>query len=581
MTTTDRPRAPRLAPDRPRAPRLATGALFGVTFVYLTLRAFVGNDLRDGTYVIALSRRMAAGDLPFRDELSFHTLGSAFAVPFTWVWLRLFDTTGLILAERLFTVAWICPLLYAAYRALSFTLPKVPCAAAICAAGMAIPYALIVTSYNTVSMFGLLLAFCAGFRTITSYHRGWAVTTAIAATLATIGFPAVGLGTAALLCLVGYVAHHRGTPWRTVLRDIGAPWLTLVVLFTLALALLGFESLRSALELQSAMRPESKSTLAIARLLRHELGFVFTTWRPALALVLSVIAALSRRRLVTSAAAIVAGLLMLDPAIEPPSANTLHLNTNTYPATMGLHLTVVLAPIAVRVARDHRDYRRLLRLSLVGLLAAAGVQQSTASGWDFGAAMTGATPLFTAVVLGYALHLRDACLPRPLRAAMVLPAAAVLACLTAVVFYDGPVLQHRAPATSGPAAGLWLSDYSSRANARVTRMTGLCPANARALIIDVPGAYLWLPARSASVSTWISRRDLHAVPMDRQLQLKPDCVIAASLAGVEKVVPADNVAQKRLLTGMRPAGPPMTVNQSPARGEDSFQVWVRADNRPR
>lgn len=92
--------------------------VIGVAGVFLIFRCFIGADLRDGGYALVLTRRLAAGDLPFADEMSLHVMGALPAVPFAALWMAVMGDTGLVLAYRLFTAAFIAAMLVVSARAL-------------------------------------------------------------------------------------------------------------------------------------------------------------------------------------------------------------------------------------------------------------------------------------------------------------------------------------------------------------------------------------------------------------------------------------------------------------------------------
>lgn len=587
------PNLPGVEPDLPTAattvctvPSLHTSrradltvfAIFTVTFVYLLARCFIGVDFNDGSYVIALARRMAAGQAPLSSEMDGHTLGSMFAVPFTWVWISALGTTALIVASKVFAAVWIAGTTYASYRALAPLFSRIPTALTMCAMCLALPYSLIVTSYNTVPMFGLLLATCAGYRTICSYSRRWAVTTSFAATLAVVGFPIVGVAAALLLIAVAWCCRRRGVRTRDLLVDLLLPCLTVAVLLAaFVVAVPGLSAVRESLQVQKASRQGAGSLDLLRGFISHELSYFTTAGKFPLALAAAVVAALMRKPLLIVLASLVSGLLLFDFARNMPDPNTLAINSGSFPATMAILVTITWLPIAIRVAVTSPRYRGLLLLSLTALPGAAGVQMVTASGYDYGAAMDGLAPFTTAVLLGFGLHIWQPSMARAWRLGAVIPLAITGMCLTAVVFQEGPVFQHRTLVGSGPAAGLWVADNSLSAQRAVRTLTGACPTHARALLIGVPGVYLWLPARSAATVSWLATDSVQYIPLKAQLARRADCVIATPSSDFAPRLAADKRVQEQLLQGMRPATAPIVVAVSVVHGPIIMQTYVPVD----
>ncbi|WP_145225728.1 hypothetical protein [Rudaeicoccus suwonensis] len=561
---------------RTRRTDLTVFAIFSATFAYLLARCFIGVDFNDGSYVIALARRMAAGQAPLSSEMDGHTLGSMFAVPFTWVWISAFGITALVAASKAFAAVWIAGATYASYRALAPLFSRVPTALTMCAMCLALPYSLIVTSYNTVPMFGLLLATCAGYRTISSYSRRWTITTSLAATLAVVGFPIVGVAAVLLLIAVIWCCRHRGVSTKDLLTDVLAPCLIVAVLLAaFVLAVPGLSAVRESLHVQSASRQGAGSLSLLTGFISHELSYFTTAGKFPLALAAAIVAALMRKPLLIVLASLISGLLLFDFATNMPSPNTLAINAGLFPAPMAMLVTITWLPIAIRVAVTSPRYRGFLLLSLTALPAAAGVQMVTASGYDYGAAMDGLAPFTAAVLLGFGLHVWQPSMARAWRLSAVIPLAITGMCLTAVVFQEGPVFQHRTLVTSGPAAGLWVADNSLGAQHATQTLTAACPAHARALLVGLPGIYLWLPARSAATVSWLAMDSVRYIPLKAQLARHADCVIATPLDDFTPPLAADKNVQQQLLRGMRAATPPIVVETSAVHGPVVMQTYVR------
>lgn len=545
--------------------------------MYLLARSLVGTDVADGSYVIALARRMAAGDALFDAEWSMHGLGSAFAVPVVWAWTSLFGVTGVVAAAKFATAAWICVVVALCHRAIGDRFGALASSAALATVMFALPYSLIVTGYNTVPMFGLLLAACCALRLLGGFEKGWAVLCSLATACAVLGFPVVLPGAVALLLVTAVLVRRAGTPTRRVLGALLAPAMIAAALVLLWVTVVpGWGGLIDTLELQRRLRPESGSPSAVVDLVAHEMGYLRTPGKLPLGFLLALIAAVVPWPLVRWTATVLSGLAVLTFAVESPSPNSTAIDGGTYPAQLSLLLILVSSPLVVRQACTHSTFRRLLGLAVLVLPSAAAVQMSTKSGVDYGAAMDGAAPLLLAAALAFTLTLSEG-RPRALRAGVVIAPLITGAALTAVVFSEGPVLQHRTLMTQGPMAGLWLSDSSVTAQSHLAQLTARCPPHARALSF-APAAYLHLPPRSAAIQSWIDLDTLPAMPLAAQRDRSPDCIIAPPPGVIAPSDPAAASALRGLLQGYVPAGPSRQISVTPLGLRTILQTYVPASS---
>ncbi|CAG7571262.1 hypothetical protein FB554_3210 [Barrientosiimonas humi] len=554
----------------------AVTALFGLTFGYLTLRSFLGVDLADGSYPLVLSRRVAHGAMPLADEQGLHVFGSLPAAPFVLVWEAAFGSTGLILATRLFTVAWIAVVVLVCQRALTPTLPPLPVAAGLCGVTLALPYAVIGTTYNTVAMFGLLLATCAGFAAVHARPRGWLPTAAVAAPVASIAFPGVTPGAVCLLLALLVVLRRQGASWAQIGRNLALPAALVVVALLVFLTVgPGWDQVEQSVADQRTARPATGGLGSVLDLFSSWLGGYLTEpGKLPLALLAAAAAAVLPWRQAAAAAALAAAGLLLWFASAQPGANMLDIDDGTYPGAMGVLASVVLLPIAVRCAGRDAATRQLLLLSAVTLPSLLGVQAMTASGFTFGAIAAGGAPFALAVFVAFAQFLSRPDLGRGWQVGLLAPALITGACLTAVVFNEGTTFQQRNLVTSGPAAGLWVSDSSVTRIRAVETLADRCPAEARALVVGAPGGYLWLPARSAAMGSWLGNDAVQSIPVERQLARRPTCILAARAAADPDWTAADQAVLDRLAVGMRPVGRPVFLHTSPTLGDIYVQVYA-------
>lgn len=492
-------------------------------------------------------------------------LGSLPAVPFLWAWESVLGSTGIILFSRVLASLGVVACVYVTYRAVAGRLPRVPLLVAVASTAMWLPYSITAVSYNTVPMFGLLVATFAGFRVSCEYSRKWAVVTSLAAAASTVAFPAVALGSVTLLLAVAVLCLRHEVSWTFVVRDLVLPGLVLGLLVVGWLAVSpGLDAVRKALQLQSGMRPRATK--------RRLIDFAVITFRDfrqsgplQWALLSAVCAALLPRPALRWTATLVSAVLLIVLAVTKPD----------YAGTTGLLIAMTWLPIAIRSAVHDAQYRRLLLLSTTSLLAAAGVQVLTASGPWYGAAMDGAAAFVAVVVLGFCLACRRE-MPARLQTVRVLAAALPMlvaaACLTAVAFEDGGLRERRELVSRGPAAGLWLTPGKHQQLQRVEAMVSRCPRGGKVFVTDLPGLYVWFAPSSAAVISWTRSSGLNRLPVQKQLDRRADCVVASSTTDREAQTAADLAVQSTVIERMRPVGPRVRYDE-----RTTLRMYVRPD----
>lgn len=378
-----------------------------------------------------------------------------------------------------------------------------------------------------------------------------------------------------LALLVGL--RLRRSTWRVVLRDLVLP-ASLVALALLAFLAIGpgIGGARQAVEDQRRIRPSAGGLAGVQELGPWLTNYLTQPGKLPLALVAALLAALLPWRRVAAVSAVSACALLLWFASAQPGPNLLDLDRGTYPGAMGTLAAVILLPVALRAAVNDRRYRPLLALGGSALPAVIGVQAMTASGTGYGAMFVGAAPFALAVFTGFALFLSEPRGSRVWRFAGAGPVLVSAVALTAVVFSEGTTFQPRTQITSGPAAGLWVSESSIVRTRTIERMVAQCPEESSVLLVGSPGAYLWFPAHSAAIGSWLSVEVLEGLPLDRQLSRRADCILVTRREGNRYVSADDERVLSQLLAGMRPAGPPVFLDRYATIGSNYLQAYVPA-----
>lgn len=481
---------------------LATAALA----VLALWRVRLGVDLGDGTHVVVLAMRMAQGDRPLTDEMNLQALGSLAAVPFTWVWLQLAGTEGVVLASRVFYVALALAVGTVAYRALRTRLPRTAAFAAVVLMLLPTPYNLLVTSYNTLPVLMLGLASCAGFAGVAARSPRWAACSGVALAVSVLSHPA-SLPAAVVLGLTVLVLGRRGPAVRGLLVGGGAA--SLLVLVALVLgpgpgALL--ETVRYTTDYQAA-RPEP-----LDRLLRSAGRYLegVLAWRHLPALALAAVALVPRvpwRWRATAALGIPVSLAAAAWAVAPALAGggePFGLYSATYAM---LVLTFLLAPVAVWVHRvGDRDVRLLLLLTgPTALLGAAGFAMATSASVRWGAPAPPLLPLLGAVGAGLVLWAGR-------HGTRVLASVAGLALVGSLLavhplrsFRDGLPHTLADPLPSGPMAGLRTQDAEVERDCELRHLvaTWVGPTDG-VFFYGIPGGYAYTDAPVQTNLVWVS-----------------------------------------------------------------------------
>lgn len=359
--------------------------------------ATLGASLRDDAHAVALAWRIARGDVPFQDEMNLQVLGALPAVAFVWVWLQLVGVTGLVLASRIFFVAFAAVIGVFAVRALRTRLGWGPACAAVITASLALPYNIAEVSYNTVALLMLVLASAAGFAAVQTLSRGWAAIAGVSVTVGMIILPQTAPGALVLLALVTAFTRRR----QLLLALLGGV-LVPATGFVLWVALHpGIQALVDTLNYTSEYQAQRGAPEQ--RLLRTVTTFGDQISEPVYwpMWLLTLVASIPRSRAVARVALGLVPLAAAAPAWSHLFTAPGYVTFGDPAGMYGLILLTALTPPATSwaVANPRHPLTALLLLTApVSLLAVPVLAATTSSGPLWGAPAVGAVPLLMALV---------------------------------------------------------------------------------------------------------------------------------------------------------------------------------------
>lgn len=475
-------------------------ALLGI---YALWRATLGVDLSDGAHVVALARRMANGDQPFDDEMNLQALGSLPAVPFTWAWTALFGTSGLVLASRILYVCVAGLAVWVAYRALRTGFRPAIAAVGAAAPLLAPAYNLLVVSYNTMPLLGLVVGSAAGYATIRTRRASWAAVSAAAVAVGVACYPPLLAGGGLLLLLVLGLTRSR----RVLLGVLGGGAAVAVPVALYYFWIIGPDAVRATLE-HSDRFLEARLTPA-ERVERTWSFYGDNIWRrrywPALGMtVLAVVPGVPARWRAAGVGMIpvlvVAGSMLSFGEVTPaPFGRVTAVNAVVICA-------LLLTPVTVFVVgRARQDLGRLLVLTLPPSLVQAGIfLLSTWSGPAWGVPYIGLAPLFLAITVGWLSIVEHGHRIGPVIAGTSLVLALGLL-LALKPFRDPYPWDLGGRVTSGPFAGLSTTELTV---ASVDELEDVLDASVRPdqglLVFGNSGAYLFTDARPVTPMLWLA-----------------------------------------------------------------------------
>jgi len=528
-----------MAFDLARTRGIAGSAQFRLVLVVSVLltgfavwRATLGVNLSDDAYSIVVVQRTAQGAWPLVDEQNLQVLGSLPAVPVAWLWLHLVGSTGLVLALRLFFVLVAGLVSLGCYRALRPDFPPAVAFAAVTVPVLALPYGLMVVSYNTVPMLATMFATCAGYAAVRRGSGRWGAASAAAAGGAVLGYPPILPAALAIVAMVAMLSRQR----RGVLSLLGAGGGVAAVVCAWLLAI-GPSGLQDVLRLGEAIRRHYgpvglPKLLSVIRYYLDELRDL--SYLPlGLLVLLAVLPILPRRprRLQVLAAGLIPFAAIL-PAFTRLGPNEAGANFGVAPAQLGLLAGAALVPAALVLGRwDGSPVPTLIRIALpAAVLGVPVLAAATASGASRGVPVIGMTGLLAASVAGWGSVLTRHRPSASAAAAGVLVAA--MAVLLALTPFQGPypwLLTRRV--TSGVYAGIQAQPtmYRTLSNLEQVGRRWVHPGEGY-LVYGVPGAYLLFPGRPVTNVAWLTA----AIPENQatlkyfaRIHRRPDVILLA------------------------------------------------------
>lgn len=442
---------------------------FGVLGLFLSWRATLGFDFRDGSYVTALAMRVARGELPFRDESSLHVLGSLPAVPFVWLWTHFVGVQGIVVATRLFFVACALGAGLVAYAALHRIIGRWPTAVGAATALLVVPYNLQVTSYSTVPALCTLVGTASLVRCLWDGSARWAMITGLSWALATMAFPIfvvpaiVAVAGTWILLPTAKSQRSREAARRILALAWSAPLLTAAVG---ALLTVGWAPILDAVHGSTSQRgftskPTAYLANKVAGLLQSLDGSRLLPLAGLLAAIacLPMISAKVRGVLVLSSP-----VLVLAWSAKVGQSDVTEPTAGRYSGFVAWWLLILLTPPVALWGWRHlgRGLRAAgLLAGVVGLVGTVAFAAVSASGAQHGAISAGFVGMLAIVAAGAAAIITRSGLPLsfPMSLALLTP---LVASLVIVVFNEGPAigLSHRIE--SGAAQGLLVGNAVAR-----------------------------------------------------------------------------------------------------------------------
>ena len=185
-------------------------ALAAVALILAWRRLFLGVDLTDEGFTVAVPYRFALGARPFVDEMNILQTAAFFSFPFVklYVWLR--GATGIVLFMRHLYLAWTIVVAWVAFVGLKRAVrwEHALLAALVCATLVIARISDL--SYNTLGAGLLVIAMALGARALVGGGRDrWLVGAGVAQALAALAYPSLVLLVPVALACLALAARGR------------------------------------------------------------------------------------------------------------------------------------------------------------------------------------------------------------------------------------------------------------------------------------------------------------------------------------------------------------------------------------
>lgn len=488
---------------RPRVPGLALALASVIVITLAALRAMVGQSFYDDTFYAVVPWRYAHGARFLIDELSLQTIGSMVAVPFVWAWERVFGLTGIVLAIRLLWVALAAAGAALCARLLRGVSSPGTVALAVALPLLAPPYHVFAPTYNTVSSLLLTISALLAFAALRDRREGLAVWSGVTLAFAAAAYPPLALAAFALPITFAVLArNHRLSIACVVGALVGGAGVWLALFARVPLEQLGQAMAFGSANVASFSSPLAKMQWVFGNTARALVSpWLAPMWiAAALASIPQVPARVraSAMALLPLGAAVPGALLL---------AQGEQLTFGTSAASwLVTFCAAAVVPAALASRRLKRpELRHLLFLtgpvSVVGYVTVAYV---TNSSWNRAMPAIALAPLAVAILLSWALALREEGGPVVFGVGAALSIGVAFAVLFANPFMDSPPTQPLARVTHGPYAGLLTSAPHAQAieELRIQSPRWVHP-DSRVTFVGQAEAYLLTPGEPFTPATWL------------------------------------------------------------------------------
>ena len=507
-------------------------AALGVLGMLLFWRAMLGLDMSDEAHVVALARRVATGAVPFRDEMNIQMLGSLPAVPFTWLWLNVVGTDGLVVASRVFFLVLCAGTLVIASRALRLVTTPVVALTVPLVVLLMPAYNILTTSYNTVPLLALVLGTSSSIAAVHTRRRGWVALSAGMLVLGTACYPPMVVAAALLFGGMLLSLRDRRLSLVAVAAAAGAaiPLLLVYWLVFTPAAILDTISTTGGV-LGDRLTPEERVRLTVDLYRGNLLSWPWlvvagSAWVPA---VLALVRPLGNRLLALALAAVPPlALLAAFYQYEPPTMPSFGLVSAVFLLVVA---GVWLVPTVMILVRGSDDLARsmgddtdagataggsaqpavrsdqrpvpvgFLLVVVIASLAQWGVVlMTTSSGPLWGIPVLGLVPAIMCLLLllGHRLGSRSGA------AVLVSLTASVAAVLILSPFKSPPAWQLTTLVTDGPFAGsLTTAGFANVHRETAAAVTSVVPPEGTVMFYGSPGGYLLTEARASTSMLWL------------------------------------------------------------------------------